>query len=159
MTKYHLGCDMMMSSRIERSICQHEQRNIMVLIFLMVMHNHGEMLQERFVEPLHHSNWLWVKSCGSSLFDFQQRAHLWDQVWLEIYFLVRVQLHWEIIMQDPVNLAICDMLCTICWNNRPPQEYADCPLQHWKLSSETHGYSFKWVSHIVFVQIVTQPNL
>ncbi len=121
-----------------RSVCQQEQRNIMVPVNLMFIDNLRKMLQECPVEPLHHSIWLRAERCSPGLIPLQQFVHLCEQVRFEVPSLVCVQLQWNTVVRDPIfykNFGnsghlwlVLDMLRTICWNNQSPQGYGDCPF-------------------------------
>ncbi len=55
MARYHLGWHMMSAFMNCRPICQHEQWNKVVSVFLIYINNLGKILQECPIEPLYRS--------------------------------------------------------------------------------------------------------
>ncbi len=96
MAKYHLGWRTMSAFMDWRLVCQHEQWNIVVPAFFMLINDHKKMLQEYPVEPFYHSIWLWMEGCSSGLVDLQLLAHFQEQIRC-------VQLQWDTIMWVPIS--------------------------------------------------------
>ncbi len=116
-----------------RLVCQHEERNTVVLVFMMLIQRSWKDMGLYPVEPFYHSIWLWMEHCSSILLGLQLLAHLWQQIPLEVPSFVCAQLQWDPIMWDTIFhkdfgyfwgiFGWYWILLTICWSNWPRQEY------------------------------------